>query len=316
MNLTEMTKKVNAQKIAKMLKENFNYSLDVKALTPAKASKLLETVQSKIKTIRNSSNYHTAEKNPNYMKLVVLERALSQWQKEQVVEAKKDGDFVVYAEKNGRKRKVSSFQRKDLADAFVKHHSDETKNPQFKGQKLSIVNSAYKKTEEKKSAKTPAKKKVSETVIRAKFLLAEGEVDQAQAILAGQDLVDRFQKMLEDLSKMQNEELPPLASTIRDNISAEQSDAFIQSANEIIGGVLENVRTAREQLDVAVRTLAGEQVAAPMGDMGSPDMGSAAANMFGDEEADIDTGDEFGATPPAIGGEEPLGRGRRDEPEL
>lgn len=168
----------------------------------------------------------------------------------------------------------------------------------------------------KVAAKKPAIVKenytINETIVRAKYLLAEGEVESAEAILAGQDLVDRLQKMLEDLSKMQNEEMPPLGSTIRDNLGAEQSTAFVEAANSAISAALEAVRSSRESLDVAVRKMAGEQVESPEGGVDT----SFDLDTEAPEAPDVDLGDEedddFGATPPAIGGEEPLGRERRE----
>ena len=310
MHLNEIDNKVNAQKVAQLLKENFGLVLNVKTLSIAKADKLLEAVRGKIHAIKHSSQYHVAEKSPRFMSMIMLEQTLSKWKNEKLAEAKP-------------KKGVNPFAKKDDEKAEKKGDKKDAKKDEKP--KKGVNPFAKKDAKAVKEGRAP----VTETIVRAKYLMMEGEVESAEAILAGQDLVDRFQKMLEDLSKMQNEELPPLGSTIRDNLSAEQSTAFIGSATEAISAALEAVRTARETLDVAVRTMAGEQVDTGM-DAGMDaglDAGSAAGDEFGVEappvpggadaglDADLgaEGGDAFGATPPAIGGDEPLGRGRREE---
>ena len=49
-------------------------------------------------------------------------------------------------------------------------------------------------------------------------VLLEGELETAEAVLAAKDMVDSVQKMLEDASKMMNEQLPPLIDVIRDQV--------------------------------------------------------------------------------------------------
>lgn len=144
--------------------------------------------------------------------------------------------------------------------------------------------------------------------------LTESEIAKSGAILAAKDIVDSFQDMLEDISKMQNEQLPALLDTIRDQIGQPQADAFKGTVTPILQELVGSLQQARETADGAARTLAGEQVAAPMGmpggDMGTPgmpDMAAPAADMASDVEAP----DEFAATDAATGGDETLGRAKR-----
>lgn len=144
--------------------------------------------------------------------------------------------------------------------------------------------------------------------------LTESEIAKSGAILAAKDIVDSFQDMLEDISKMQNEQLPALLDTIRDQIGQPQADAFKGTVTPILQELVGSLQQARETADGAARTLAGEQVAAPMGmpggDMGTPgmpDMEAPAPDMGSDVEAP----DEFAATDAAAGGDETLGRAKR-----
>jgi hypothetical protein len=153
--------------------------------------------------------------------------------------------------------------------------------------------------------------------------LTESEIAKSGAILAAKDIVDSFQDMLEDISKMQNEQLPALLDTIRDQIGQPQADAFKGTVVPLLTELVGQLQTARETADGAARTLAGEQVAAPMGMPGADPM--AAGGMGPDETtgmaagevpggmppSDMDSGDEFGATDAATGGDESLGRAKR-----
>lgn len=144
--------------------------------------------------------------------------------------------------------------------------------------------------------------------------LTESEIAKSGAILAAKDIVDSMQDMLEDISKMQNEQMPALLDTIRDQIGQPQADAFKQTIAPLLQELTASLQQARETADGAARTLAGEQVAAPMGmpggDMGAPapDMGAPAPGPTSDLDADIDG---FDATDAAAGGSADLGREKR-----
>tara|TARA_R110000823_G_scaffold75450_4_gene172619 strand:+ start:2010 stop:2693 length:684 start_codon:yes stop_codon:yes gene_type:complete len=140
-------------------------------------------------------------------------------------------------------------------------------------------------------------------------MLAEAETDAAEVILASKDFVDRLQKMVEEVSSMVNEDMPPLVDTARKEIGADRADSYNMAVTDILTNVLTVVRDARQSLDSESRRLSGDEMPVdnigaelPGDDMGmEPDLG-----MDG-----TDLGDEFGASEPAIGGEEEFGRERR-----
>jgi hypothetical protein len=147
-------------------------------------------------------------------------------------------------------------------------------------------------------------------------LIMESEMGKSQAILAAKDMVDSIQDMLEDVSKMQNEQMPALLDTIRDQIGMEQADAFKASVGSLLANMVEQLGSARESADQAARALAGEQVAQPMAMGGAGGMGGGMPapggnmKMAPDMGSDLDT-DEFAATDAAAGGDESLGREKR-----
>jgi hypothetical protein len=144
--------------------------------------------------------------------------------------------------------------------------------------------------------------------------LFESELGRSEAVLAAKDIVDSVQDMLEKISKIQNEQVPALIDTIRDQIGSDQAEAFKTGISPMLADLYQALSTARESSDTAVRTLSGEQVAAPM-DMGM-DQGLAGGmppegGMDSDLDADLGATDGFDATDAAVGGEEELGRERR-----
>lgn len=144
-------------------------------------------------------------------------------------------------------------------------------------------------------------------------MLSESELGKSEAILAAKDVVDTIQDMLEDIGRMQNEQMPALMDTIRDQIGSEQADAFSSAINPLLQNLYQNIQSAREGADKAARGLAGEQVDQPMG-MGGMGGGMDAGMGMGagpDMGSDLDMGDEFAATDAAAGGEESLGREKR-----
>ena len=147
--------------------------------------------------------------------------------------------------------------------------------------------------------------------------LFESELGRSEAVLAAKDIVDSVQDMLEKISKVQNEQIPALIDTIRDQIGSEQAEAFKTSMSPTLSDLYTALSTARETADTSVRVLSGEQTAATDMSMGADaGLGDNLPPMDGDSDFDSDLGaapeaDGFDATDAAVGGEEELGRERR-----
>jgi hypothetical protein len=141
--------------------------------------------------------------------------------------------------------------------------------------------------------------------------LMEGELETAEAVLAAKDMVDSVQDMITDASKMLNEELPPLLDTIRDQVGTAQADQFKNTVTAALQELMTSLNSARDALDNGARTLSGEQVAPDamsLGPVGGDDMGGEIPPLPAEDDL---AGDDFGASEPAVGGDEELGRKRR-----
>jgi hypothetical protein len=136
--------------------------------------------------------------------------------------------------------------------------------------------------------------------------LNEGEVGNAEVLLAAKDMVDSVQDAIEKVGKMQNEQLPQLLDSIRDQIGSEQAEAFKGAVGTTLETLMQNLQAAREGVDNGVRVLSGEQVDQPMAMPGDAELPPAPASDLDQEE-----GDAFSATDAAVGGTEELGREQR-----
>lgn len=143
--------------------------------------------------------------------------------------------------------------------------------------------------------------------------LTEGEVGNAEVLLAAKNMVDSIQDAIEKVGKMQNEQLPELLDSIRDQIGPEQSNAFKNAVGTTLDTLMQQLQGAREGVDNGVRVLAGEQVDQPM-DLPGDELGGIGGEVPPPPMSDLDTDQEtdgFAATDAAVGGAEELGREKR-----
>lgn len=143
--------------------------------------------------------------------------------------------------------------------------------------------------------------------------LNEGEVGNAEVLLAAKDMVDSVQDTIEKVGKMQNEQLPQLLDSIRDQIGSEQADAFKNAVGATLDQLMQNLQAAREGVDSGVRVLSGEQLDNPMAlpgdELGGAELpGELPPAPMSDLDAEEDG---FAATDAAAGGTETLGREKR-----
>ena len=145
-------------------------------------------------------------------------------------------------------------------------------------------------------------------------VLRESEVQQAQVVLAAQDMVDKMQSMLEDTTEMQFKELPALVDSIRNQIGIEQATQFNSDATAALQGLVQNLQGAKVQLETALGVVTGQP--APLDtSMAASGMGGEVPALVPGEELGADIGADIGADVGADVGAEPpkaaLGRARR-----
>ena len=133
-------------------------------------------------------------------------------------------------------------------------------------------------------------------------------VDQAEVVLAAQEIGDKLQAMAEDIAQMQVQDMMPLVQAMKEQMGMDQAQAFESSATASLQGLLDSMKSTKESYDNAVLVLQGEAPANDMGmdDGGFGDMPDAGIDTDGDGE--MEPTDDFGGADAVAGDDEPAGR--------
>jgi len=155
--------------------------------------------------------------------------------------------------------------------------------------------------------------------------LLENDLEQAELVLAAQDIMHKLQDMAEDLAKMNAQDLFPLVDKMKVAFGQEAAHSFEESAQDVITNAMNTVRHAKDELGNSIMRLEGKLPASDMAadanmDTGA-DMSAPADNAFdADSQAtdgDVDAAmDSFGSADAAAGpDDEPLGRAKKESVE-
>jgi len=142
--------------------------------------------------------------------------------------------------------------------------------------------------------------------------VTEGAEDEAELVMAAKDMVDRVTGWMEDTAEMQTESMLELADAIRDEMGSEKSEAFTSAIKPALESMYAAMESTRNSLTQGVGMLTGE--AEPMDTMGDDDMDMDMDMEEPDDEDEIALGgeDDFEASDAAAGGDEELGREKRE----
>jgi hypothetical protein len=117
---------------------------------------------------------------------------------------------------------------------------------------------------------------------KPKRMVKESEIQTAQVVLAAQDMVDRIQGMMEDISEMQFKDLPALVNSIRNDMGVDQATQFQTQASAALSNLLTAVQAGKTEMEGAQGVLTGQAPVVP-----GQDAGMAAAPAGGEEEVDL-----------------------------
>jgi len=152
---------------------------------------------------------------------------------------------------------------------------------------------------------------VAEAIDEAIRQVNEGEEDKAELVMAAKDMVDRVTGWMEDTAEMQTESMLELADAIRDELGSAQAEAFTSSVKPALEALYSAMESTRTTLTQGVGMLTGEaEPAEPMG--AEPAMEPTVDAEAGAELPSEEGGEDFAAAEPAAGGDEELGRAKRE----
>jgi len=140
-----------------------------------------------------------------------------------------------------------------------------------------------------------------------------GELQQAQVVLASQDMVDQIQKMIEQVSAMQFKDLPALVDSIRNEVGMEQAQQFNNDSTKTLQGLIQGLQGSKTQLESAQGVLTGQAPMVPGQDAGAAPVApvtepaAAAPNV----PAPVPAADSSGDTDTSPADTKALGRERR-----
>jgi hypothetical protein len=289
MKLNELAVANPTKQAAKVFESYFGQGIDFTNVTPRQARGMLQRVRALIAEHRRTPEFHKSEQNPAYLKLVVMEQALAT-----------------------ATTTTPQANPQQTAAAMTLQRQQQQRNidDQLKQVDQQIRDLTAQKASLQKQKMQPAMEGRRSLKQRLK---EASEIQQAQVVLASQDMVDQVQKMSEQVSAMQFKDLPALVDQIKNEVGVDQATQFNGDASAALSGLLQNLQGAKQQLEAALGVVTGQAPTVPGTDMtAGADLGAempAELPAPGEEEIEVTDVDveEPGAEPPAA----TLGRGRR-----
>jgi hypothetical protein len=293
MKLNELAVTRPTQQIAKVFEGHFDQRIPFDSLNRNQLHSMYRKVRGTLNEVRATPARHNSEKNPAYLKLMMMEQALAEKIYEDEMAAATPGINPQQAAAMAAKQKM------DQKDQVQKDLEAAKKQVTDLQNQLNDLNTSTTVQEWRRRAQANG------------YYLSEGEVQQAQVVLAAQDMVDKMQSMIEDSTEMQFKELPALVDSIKNQIGPDQAAQFNNDAQAALSGLVQNLQGSKQQLEQALGVVTG-QAPTPGADMGMTPPGGdqgLAGPPPGEEEIEVAATEpiEPGTVAPAAA----LGRGRR-----
>jgi hypothetical protein len=290
MKLQELAVANPTKQAAKVFESYFGKGVNFDSMTASQARGMLKRVRALIAEHRRTPEFHSSEQNPAYLKLVVMEQALATQ-----AMAPAAGSAPQQTPQQQQAAMTLNRQQKQ------RQLDDEEKQLTKQAQDITARKSAIQKEKAMLENRPSLKQRLKEA----------SEVQQAQVVLASQDMVDQVQKMSEQISAMQFKDLPALVDQIKNEVGTDQAMQFNTDATAALAGLLQNLQGAKTQLEAALGVVTGQAPTVPGADMGA-DLGvEMPAELPAPGEEEIDVTDVDIEEPEAEPAATTLGRARR-----
>ena len=256
MKLNELAVTRPTQQIAKVFEGHFDQQVQFDSLNRKQLHSMYRQVRGVLSEVRSSTARHHSEQDPAYLKLMMMEQALA----EKIYEDEMAAQGGTAPAAGVNPQQAAAMAAKQKVDTVKKLETD------LEAKKKEVTDLQN----QLNAAKTTTT--VAEWRRRARdggYYLSEGEVQQAQVVLAAQDMVDKMQDMIEDSTEMQFKELPALVDSIKNQIGQEQAAQFNNDAQAALSGLVQNLQGSKQQLEQALGVVTGQgPVAMPGADAG------------------------------------------------
>ena len=384
MKLHELGSSRPTEQVAKVFESILGDRVDFSGINRAKARRMLDKVQALVREHKNSPSRHYSERNPDYMRLVMMGQALTSVisegkvkelaadiadskmsaadflakykktkaeakkeisdQKEKVKEAADVTDYTPKSQGGSRKELLAKYaksgsakhaeaarragatqaelksakskalgeaiipgstavpgaapgtpQTPQQADAAKKAQVAQsaqaiaaTKDPKLKMALGKAAKGQNLNPDEQKQVAGAALMKTEARLRRR--LREENELQKSQTILAMQDMVDRIQKMTEDVSEMQFKDLPAIVQTLKNEGNQDQATQLQTSTSAALTQLLQSLQEGKTQMEQSQGILTGQASQIPGMDAGAAPGGLPSPD-------DLDGADGMGAGP-------------------
>jgi primosomal protein N' len=294
MKLNELAVTRPTQQIAKVFESHFDQQVQFDSMNRDQLHNMYRKVRGVLSEHRSGPARHSSERDPAYLKLMMMEQALA----EQIYEDEMAAANTAAPAPGVNPQQAAAMaakQKMDQKTQIQKELEDLKKQVTDKQNELTNLSSTTSVQEHRRRAQTYG------------YYLSESEVQQAQVVLAAQDMVDKMQGMIEDTTEMQFKELPALVDSIKNQIGADQAAQFNNDAQAALTGLVQNLQGSKQQLEQALGVVTGQgPVEMPGAEMAPPPAGVAQIDVSMTEpspEEELDAA--------AVGPAASLGRERR-----
>jgi hypothetical protein len=287
MKLHELGAQRPTEQAAMVLENQGGKHIDFSIIGPRRAQGMLAQVQRLLHEHRRSPGWHQSQQDPAYVQLVIMEQALLS----RVEEMQAPGAVTVAPD-------PKSPQAKNLRRKAQTSPNTLTTQEKAQLQALGTLDPSK-----------PGATTVGEGSKRSRMVREQSELQQAQVVLAAQDMIDRLQGMLEDVSEMQFKDLPALSDSIKNDMGVEQSTQFQAAASTAMTTLLQALQAGKTELESAQGILTGQPMVMP-GSEPQPTAPPMTDVMPGEEDLDLDANVELDQEEPETG-TAALGRERR-----
>jgi len=260
MKLRSLSHKPTSTDYFKLYESQFGSTIDVSSIDFDNGNKMLSKIRQNIKEFKGSVKFHQSENNPTYLRMIMLEEALSS----KVSELKESaGTFGASNKTKEDNMSIVPGKSDEYSNALKKSASGEDVTNECKKLRKAGVKEGLVKVLESQETAIKFMKKIVETKRSSKQAIMEGDVENAQVVLAAQDIVDRVQKILEDMVDIQYKDIPSLADGVKAEMGVESAAQFKDSMITALQTLATQLESTKTEMENAVGIITGEEVGMP-----------------------------------------------------
>ena len=308
MKLNELAVANPTKQAAKVFESYFGDRVTFDTIDQTQALKMLRRVRGLVAEHRRTPEFHRSEQNPAYLKLVVMEQALESRIRESqpgaapgMAMAQQDPRQAAAAAQADAKSMSGGIRKaaaatgtqanplaRAVSQAALGKTLDQTQKKAMAGFAAGI-GAAMKDPQQATRLQQMLKTATASAMEgqRTRRLKEASEIQQAQVVLAAQDMVDQVQKMIEQVSAMQFKDLPALVDSIRNDLGMDQAQQFNNDCTAALQGLIQGLQGSKTQLETAQGVLTGQAPVVPGQDAGA----AGAATLPAGDVSGTDTGE-------------------------